>query len=89
MNGLIITYKLFNYEIVMLRNKELELLIYNYIKEHENDHIDIVDLACAFPSNGGEKLLNTISSLRVNGYIEKVNASSIYYYYIIIKDYEN
>ena len=71
-----------------MRNKELELLIYNYIKEHESDAIDIVDLVCAFPSKGGDKLLDTINTLRTNKYIDRV-AIGIYYYYKILRPYEN
>lgn len=71
-----------------MRNLELELLIYNYIKEHESDHIDLVDLLCVFPSKGGERILDTINILRTNKYIDRV-AIGIYYYYKILRPYEN
>ena len=71
-----------------MRNKELELLLYNYIKEHENNHIDIVDLISAFPSKGANRILTTLNTLRINKYIERVNIG-MYYYYKTIRDYED
>ena len=71
-----------------MRNKELELLIYNYIKDHESDHIDIVDLVCVFSSKNKDKILDTINTLRINKYIDRISIG-IYYYYKILRDYED
>lgn len=71
-----------------MRNKELELLIYNYIKDHESDHIDIVDLVCVFSSKNKDKILDTINTLRINKYIDRISIG-IYYYYKILRNYED
>ena len=71
-----------------MRNKELELFIYNYIKDHESDHIDIVDLVCIFPSKNKDKILDTINTLRINKYIDRISIG-IYYYYKILRNYED
>ena len=69
-------------------NKEIELLIYNYIKDHESDHIDIVDLLCVFSSKNKDKILDTINTLRINKYIDRISIG-IYYYYKILRNYED
>ena len=72
-----------------MRNKELEEKVYNYIKEHEKDNVDIVDIVCAIPNYGGERILNTINDLRINKFIDRVDIVSTYYKYVILRPYEN
>ena len=71
-----------------MRDKELEEKVYNYIKEHEQDNVDMVDIICAISNYGGIKLLDTIGDLRVNNFIDRVNLTAIYYKYVILKPYE-
>ena len=71
-----------------MRDKELEEKVYNYIKEHEEDNVDIVDVVCAISDYGGIKILDTISDLRVNKFIDRVDIVGNYYKYVILKPYE-
>lgn len=66
-----------------MRNKELEDVIYNYIKDNEDDAIDSVDIVHSFPKYPAEFVLLAINYLRTNKRIKRVEIG-IHYKYIIL-----
>lgn len=65
-----------------MRNKLLEDLIYEYIKNHERDHVDTVDLVSHFKNHSPEEILTALKHLRVNKCISRVSIG-IHYKFII------
>ena len=71
-----------------MRDKAFEKKVFDYIKLHEHENIDLVNICIHFYTEH-EKVVNTISTLRKLGYVGKQGITTLYYKYIIIKEYEN
>lgn len=66
-----------------MRDKVLEESIYLYIKEHENDNIDTVDITTKFQQYNPDKLMISINHLRVNKKIQRESIGLHYKYTIL------
>jgi hypothetical protein len=67
-----------------MRNNMLEDALYNYIKEHQEDNnIDSVDILHAFPKCRPDSIAASLTVLRIQKRIERVNLG-IHYKYITL-----
>ena len=63
--------------------KQLTQDMYQYIKDHESENLDSVDIVEAFSYKSVEIVLDVLGDLQKDGHVECVHSSGIQYKYII------